>query len=196
MYRSLWTRCLTNDQLGTSCYVSIGQLKNKATPNYLCDSITLHKDIANIIARSYDDVNKVHVPWAPIQLFKNAFAYKGPVAWNTLLKAVSLLAVLRNTVTSLFLKTLICNVCNNCELLALAYLWTRTVRNSVLNITLSIAIFIWATGICSNYYVIMLPVFLLYDTLFEPLIFVCVCSNMAMLKNSASERILPCINIF
>ena len=27
-------------------------------PNYLCDSITLHTDIANRIARSYDDVNK------------------------------------------------------------------------------------------------------------------------------------------
>ena len=47
-------------------------------PDYLCDSITLHKDIANnIITRSYDDVNKVHVPRAPIQLFKNAFAYSG-----------------------------------------------------------------------------------------------------------------------
>ena len=57
-------------------------------PDYLCDSITLHKDIANRITRSYDDVNKVHVPRAPIQLFKNAFAYRGPVMWNMLPKAL------------------------------------------------------------------------------------------------------------
>ena len=44
-------------------------------PNYLCDSITLNKDIANRITRSYDDVNKVHAPQASMQLFKNAFVF-------------------------------------------------------------------------------------------------------------------------
>ena len=57
-------------------------------PDYLCDSISLHKAIANRITRSYDDVHKVHVSRAPIQLFKNAFAYRGPVVWNTLPKAL------------------------------------------------------------------------------------------------------------
>ena len=52
-------------------------------PNYLCDEITMQRDIAERITRSTID-NNVHVPHITLECCKNAFAYRGPVLWNGL----------------------------------------------------------------------------------------------------------------
>ncbi len=50
-------------------------------PNYLCDEITMHRDIAERTTRSTIDTN-VHVPHITLECCKNTFAYRGPVLWN------------------------------------------------------------------------------------------------------------------
>ena len=52
-------------------------------PNYLCDKITMQRDIAERTTRSTID-NNVHVPHITLECCKNAFAYRGPVLWNAL----------------------------------------------------------------------------------------------------------------
>ena len=52
-------------------------------PNYLCDEITMQRDIAEGTTRSAID-NNVHVPHITLECCKNAFAYRGPVLWNAL----------------------------------------------------------------------------------------------------------------
>ena len=52
-------------------------------PNYLCDEITMQRDIAERTTRSTID-NNVHVPHITLECCKNAFAYRGPVLWNAL----------------------------------------------------------------------------------------------------------------
>ena len=52
-------------------------------PNYLCDEITMQRDIAERTTKSTID-NNVHVPHITLECFKNAFCYRGPVLWNTL----------------------------------------------------------------------------------------------------------------
>ena len=52
-------------------------------PNYLCDEITMQRDIAERTTRSTID-NNVHVPHITLECCKNAFAYRGPVSWNAL----------------------------------------------------------------------------------------------------------------
>ena len=56
-------------------------------PNYLCDEITMQRDIAERTTRSTID-NNVHVPHITLECCKNAFAYKGPVLWNALPKNI------------------------------------------------------------------------------------------------------------
>ena len=52
-------------------------------PNYLCDEITMQRDIAERTTRSTID-NNVHVPHITLECCKNAFAYRSPVLWNAL----------------------------------------------------------------------------------------------------------------
>ena len=52
-------------------------------PNYLCDEITMQRDIAERTTRSTID-NNVHVPHITLECCKNAFAYRGPVLLNAL----------------------------------------------------------------------------------------------------------------
>ena len=52
-------------------------------PNYLCDEITMQRDIATRTTRSTIN-NNVHVPHITLECCKNAFAYRGPVLWNAL----------------------------------------------------------------------------------------------------------------
>ena len=52
-------------------------------PNYLCDEITMQRDIAERTTR-YTIDNNVHVPHITLECCKNAFAYRGPVLWNAL----------------------------------------------------------------------------------------------------------------
>ena len=52
-------------------------------PNYLCDEITMQRDIAERTTRSTID-NNVHVPHITLECCKNAFVYRGPVLWNAL----------------------------------------------------------------------------------------------------------------
>ena len=52
-------------------------------PNYLCDEITMRRDIAERTTRSTID-NNVHVPHITLECCKNAFAYRGPVLGNAL----------------------------------------------------------------------------------------------------------------
>ena len=52
-------------------------------PNYLCDEITMQRDIAVRTTRSTIN-NNVHVPHITLECCTNAFAYKGPVLWNAL----------------------------------------------------------------------------------------------------------------
>ena len=52
-------------------------------PNYLCDEMTMQRDIAERTTRSSID-NNVHVPHITLECCKHAFAYRGPVLWNAL----------------------------------------------------------------------------------------------------------------
>ena len=52
-------------------------------PNYLCDEITIQRDIAVRTTRSTIN-NNVHVPHITLECCKNAYAYRGPVLWNAL----------------------------------------------------------------------------------------------------------------
>ena len=52
-------------------------------PNYLCDEITMQRDIA-VRPTRYTINNNVHVPHITLECCKNAFAYIGPVLWNAL----------------------------------------------------------------------------------------------------------------
>ena len=52
-------------------------------PNYLCDEITMQRDITVRTTRSTIN-NNVHVQHITIECCKNAFAYRGPVLWNAL----------------------------------------------------------------------------------------------------------------
>ena len=52
-------------------------------PNYLCDEITMQRDIAVRTTRSTIN-NNVHFPHITLECCKNAFAYRGPVLWNAL----------------------------------------------------------------------------------------------------------------
>ena len=52
-------------------------------PNYLCDEITMQRDIAVRTTRSTIN-NNVHVPHITLECCTNAFAYRGPVLWNAL----------------------------------------------------------------------------------------------------------------
>ena len=52
-------------------------------PNYLCDEITIQRDIAERTTRSTID-NNVHVPHIILEGCKNAFTHRGPVLWNAL----------------------------------------------------------------------------------------------------------------
>ena len=52
-------------------------------PHYLCDEITLQRDISTKSTRSLD-CNNVYVPRASLACFSNAFVHRGPVIWNAL----------------------------------------------------------------------------------------------------------------
>ena len=52
-------------------------------PNYICDEITMQRDIAVRTTRSTIN-NNVHVPHITLECCTNAFAYRGPVLWNAL----------------------------------------------------------------------------------------------------------------
>ena len=52
-------------------------------PNYLCDEITMQRDIAVRTTRSTIN-NNVHVPHITLECCTNAFAYRGPVLGNAL----------------------------------------------------------------------------------------------------------------
>ena len=52
-------------------------------PAYFCNEITLHSEIAERTTRSVND-NNVFVPYAHLDSFKNYFAHRGPIMWNSL----------------------------------------------------------------------------------------------------------------
>ena len=52
-------------------------------PDYICDEITMQRDITVRTSRSTVN-NNVHVPHIILECCKNAFAYRGPVLWNAL----------------------------------------------------------------------------------------------------------------
>ena len=52
-------------------------------PDYICDQITMQRDITVRTTRSTVS-NNVHVPHILLECCKNAFAYRGPVLWNAL----------------------------------------------------------------------------------------------------------------
>ena len=52
-------------------------------PHYLCDEITMQRDISARPTRSLE-CNNVCVPRASFECFSNAFAHRGPVIWNAL----------------------------------------------------------------------------------------------------------------
>ena len=52
-------------------------------PDYICDQITMQRDITVRTTRSTVN-NNVHVPHILLKCCKNAFAYRGPVLWNAL----------------------------------------------------------------------------------------------------------------
>ena len=52
-------------------------------PDYICDKITMQRDITVRTTRSTVN-NNVHVPHIILECWKNAFAYRGPVLWNAL----------------------------------------------------------------------------------------------------------------
>ena len=52
-------------------------------PDYICDQITMQRDITVRTTRSTVN-NNVHVPHILLECCKNAFAYRGPVLWNAL----------------------------------------------------------------------------------------------------------------
>ena len=52
-------------------------------PNYLCDEITMQRDIAVRLTRSTIN-NNVHMPHITLECCKNEFAYRVPVLWNAL----------------------------------------------------------------------------------------------------------------
>ncbi len=54
------------------------------SPSYLSDCITMHTEIAVRDTRASTSSNLVTVPHAPLALFENSFAYRGPVIWNAL----------------------------------------------------------------------------------------------------------------
>ena len=54
------------------------------SPSYLSDCITMYNEIAVRDTRASTSSNLVTVPHAPLALFDNYFAYRGPVIWNTL----------------------------------------------------------------------------------------------------------------
>ena len=53
------------------------------SPSYLSDCITMYNEIAVRNTRASTSSNLVTVPHAPLALFENSFAYRGPVIWNT-----------------------------------------------------------------------------------------------------------------
>ena len=57
-------------------------------PNYLCDDITMQRDIAVRTTR-FTINNNVHVPHITLECFKTAFAYRGPALWNALPEHIS-----------------------------------------------------------------------------------------------------------
>ena len=54
------------------------------SPSYLSDSITMYNEIAVRDTTASTSSNLVIVPHAPLALFENSFAYRGPVIWNAL----------------------------------------------------------------------------------------------------------------
>ena len=54
------------------------------SPSYLSDCITMYNEIAVRDTRASTSSNLLTVPHAHIALFKNYFAYRGPVIWNAL----------------------------------------------------------------------------------------------------------------
>ena len=54
------------------------------SPSYLSDCITMYNEIAIRDTRASTSSNLVTVPHAPLALFENSFAYRGPVIWNAL----------------------------------------------------------------------------------------------------------------
>lgn len=52
-------------------------------PDYLCNEITMHVDVAERLGRMFN-VNNVYVPFSNLEIFKKAFVYKGPTIWNSL----------------------------------------------------------------------------------------------------------------
>ena len=54
------------------------------SPSYLSDCITMYNEIAVRDTRASTSSNLATVPHAPLALFENSFAYRGPVIWNAL----------------------------------------------------------------------------------------------------------------
>ena len=54
------------------------------SPSYLSDCITMYNEIAVMGTRASTSSYLVSVPRAPLALFENSFAYRGPVIWNAL----------------------------------------------------------------------------------------------------------------
>ena len=54
------------------------------SPSYLSDCVNMSNEKAVRDTRASTSSNLVTVPHAPLALFENYFAYRGPVIWNAL----------------------------------------------------------------------------------------------------------------
>ena len=54
------------------------------SPSYLSDCITMYNEMAVRDTRASSSCNLVIVPHAPLALFENFFAFRGPATWNAL----------------------------------------------------------------------------------------------------------------
>ena len=64
--------------------LSVFKCINGLSPSYLSDYITMYIEIAVRDTRACTSSNLVIVSHAPLALFENSFAYRGPVIWNAL----------------------------------------------------------------------------------------------------------------
>ena len=53
-------------------------------PAHISDCITVSKEFAIRHTRNSTPMNLVTLPYATLDIFKNSFAYSGPLIWNAL----------------------------------------------------------------------------------------------------------------
>ena len=66
-----------------SCH-SVFKCIHGMSPFYLSDCITMCSEAAIRNARASTSHNLLMVPYAPLDIFKSSFSYRGPETWNAL----------------------------------------------------------------------------------------------------------------